>query len=310
VHKLEQIQKELAQLEHDLRAEVVVSQVLYHTGQALPHVVHTDDFFLRRFSRDITRIEMDDVTDIKELLRIHLSRTGLYDLLPEGLFFKPDATGRKPRTAAEMAEEYKQNQQQEQEVRKFFLPLENEFFHYRQKNFAAEAALLNGLHNEAVNRYFVALWQLPGDMQPMMALRLILLLPYVHAITGNTELMAASLDAILGERVNCQRQTQPEQYTGLPYNLLGDLELGNGLTCGDSYAEECFELVFTVYDLTHSQAQDYLPGGRLYSTLQAFYRFFVPAMAMVQTNIRVRASKESMHLGTGEEAVLGIATVL
>jgi hypothetical protein len=306
----EKIREEIANLGPDIRAEVVVAQVLQHTDSKLPVIVHTDDFFYRQFSRDITRVHIGDSPDLKEILHIHLSRTGLYDVLPEGLFFKPLSSARIPKDAGEMAEEYKLNKRQELEVRKFFAPLENEFFYHRYKNFAAETALLKGLNNDFINRYFARFWQLPGDMPPVMALRMVLLLPYVHEMAGDTELMADSLQAIIAEEVSCRLISESNQQTGLHYNVLSIFELGNGLTCGEEYEEEDFCFVFTIFNLVQSSAQDYLPGGRLYSTLQSFYRFFVPVAATVKTTIRVQEKKENMHIGTGEEAILGIGTVL
>jgi hypothetical protein len=306
----EKIQQEILNLGLDIRAEVVMAQVLHHTRGQLPVIVHTDDFFYRQFSHDITRVNIGDSPDLKEILHIHLSRTGLYDILPEGLFFKPLSSAKIPKDAGEMAEEYKVNKRQEQEVRKFFAPLENEFFYHRYKNFAAETTLLRGLSNDFINRYFARFWQLPEDMPPAMALRMILLLPYVHQVAGDTELMAASLQAILAETVSCRLISESGQQTGLHYNVLSTFELGNGLTCGNEYEEENFCFVFTIFDLVQSSAQDYLPAGRLYSTLQCFYRFFVPVAATVKTEIKIQALKENMHIGTGEEAILGIGTVL
>jgi hypothetical protein len=308
--RIEKIQQEIEQLGQDIRAEVVVAQVMQHTGGQLPVIVHTDDFFYRQFSRDITRVDIGDSPDLKAILHIHLSRTGLYDVLPEGLFFKPLSSAKIPKNAGEMAEEYKANKKQEQEVRKFFAPLENDFFYHRCKNFAAEASLLKGLNNDYLNRYFVKFWQLPDDMPPAMALRMILLLPYIHEMAGDAALMAASLQAIIAEKVSCKLVSQSNQHPGLHYNVLSTFELGTDLTCGEAYEEEDFCFAFTIFDLERSAAQDYLTGGRLYSTLHTFYRFFVPAGASKKTEVKVKAAKENMHIGMGEEAVLGIATVL
>jgi hypothetical protein len=306
----EKIMNEIMQLGQDIRAEVVLAQLLNHTSDKLPVIVHADDFFYRQFSKDITRVDISDSAELKEILNIHISRTGLYDILPEGLFFKPLSLVRVPKNAGEMAEEYKMNKKQEQEIRRFFSPLENDFFYHRYKNFAAEAALLKGLNNDFLNRYFMRFWQLPEDMPPGMALRMILLLPYIHQITGDTELMAASLQAILDEQVSCKIVSETSQQTGMHHNVLSKFEVGNGLTCGADYDEEEFCYVFTIFDLARSSAMDYLEEGRLYSTLHTFYRFFVPAAAGIKTVIKLKKAKENMHIGFGDEAILGIATVL
>jgi hypothetical protein len=294
----------------DIRAEVLAAQ-LVQCGIAPDKLVFfADRFFYRSFSRDLFDIEMAETAGLEESLHLHLSRAGLYDLLPEGIFFQAPETEKAPKNAAEMAAEYAANKKQELTIRKFFAPLENEFFRQRHKNFSAETDLLRGLGNESLNRYFKRFWELPADMETGMALRTLLLLPYVHQVSGDAPLMARCLQTILNEETDCRIETRCSQQSQLAYNQLGVFELGNRLTCGDEYEEEDFVFVFTIKNLQQSHAQDYLEGGRLYSTLQTFYRFFVPAAAEAETAIEVLATRASMHTGTEEGAILGIATIL
>jgi len=305
-----QIANELQQLGPDVRAEVILDQLLGRNLAWEEVVTHANKFFYRSFSKDIFNAETDDSDDFKEILHVNLSRSGLYDLLPEGLFFQPNATSRKPKTATEMAEEYKINKKQELEIRKFFNPLENEFFYHKVKNFTVEKTLLNGLNNEVVNSYFIKFWRLAKDITPVMALRITLLLPYVHQVTGDPELMADCLQNILSESVRCNLAHESSQEPALQYNVLGSNNLGNELVCGNSYLEDEIYFVFTIGDLERSVAQDYLPGGKLYKTLQTFYRFFVPVNAGIKTAIKLKKTKEGMQIGNIEAATLGIATVI
>jgi hypothetical protein len=305
-----QIANELQQSGTDVRAEVILNQLLERNIAWEDFVVHTNKFFYRNFSKDIFNAETDNSNDFKEILHINLSRSGLYDLLPEGLFFQPVSTSRKPKSASEMAEEYKINKKQELEIRKFFSPLENEFFYHRVKNFTAEKTLLNGLNDEELNRYFIKFWRLAKDITPVMALRITLLLPYIHQIAGDPELMASCLQNILGEKVTCSIKNENSQAPAMNFNVLGKNSLGNELVCGNSYLEDEIYFVFVIEDLKKSVAQDYLPGGKLYKTLQTFYRFFVPVNAEIKTEIKLNTIKQQMHIGNMEEATLGIATVI
>lgn len=308
--RLEQIKEELLQLRTDVRAEALVAQLLAAGVRWEQLVVYADSFFYRRFSKDLFAVETGDTPQVAEALFLHLSRMGLYDLLPEGIFFTVPETRRAPKNAAEMAQEYLVNKKQEQEIRKFFAPLEHEFFYHRYKNLAAETQLLKGLGNEQLNRYFKKFWQLPPDMDAGMALRTVLLLPYAHQVAGNPQLMASFLQTIIGETVTCRVAYESLQRTAIYHNVLGQYALGEYLTLGVDYEEEDVYFVFTLHHLRHSSAQDYLQGGKRYSVLHTFYRFFVPATAGVETEIRVAPEKENMHIGLGEEATLGIATVL
>jgi hypothetical protein len=310
LNKLEKIRTGITGLTPDIKAEVIVSQLLSRGISWYEVMVHADHFFSRRFDRDIARMEVQETPGAEDVLHFHLTRTGLYDLLPEGIFFTPVPSDKSPKNAGEMAEEYKANQKTEAAVRRFFSPFENEFFYHRVKNFEMEVALLNGLKDESLNRYFTRFWNLPQSMPPAMAIKLILLLPYVHQIAGDASLMAASLQTIIGNTVSCRQYTETVQDTGLAYNELGRYQLGNEFTCGKNYFEADFCFEFTIHLEVAAAPTVYLPGGRLYPVLETFRRFFVPVMADVHTILKLPQEKEQLQLGDGSGALLGIATVI
>lgn len=121
------IKQELQALNADIRAEVIVDQLLQAGINRADILVHANSFFYRRFSRDVFSTALEEDSLLKTILHINTSRAGLYDILPEGLFFQPVQTSKKTISAADMAEEYRFNKKQELAVRKFFSPLENEF---------------------------------------------------------------------------------------------------------------------------------------------------------------------------------------
>jgi hypothetical protein len=294
----------------DVRAEVIVDQLLQHNMQWNELFVHCNKFFYRNFSKDIFDADLDVDNNYRDVLHINLSRAGLYDILPEGLFFQPSTMDKKPSTAAEMAQEYKTNKKQELEIRKFFSPLENEFFYHRYKVFNEEKKVLSGLNNEALNAYFIKFWNLAKNVSPKMALKIVLLLPHVHQIAGNAALMANCLQNILEEPVTCAIENFDSQQPATNFNILGNFELGNELICGNHFFEDEVYFTFKIGPLKHSAIQSYLQQGKLYNTLQSFFRFFVPINAGTKIEIAVNDVNQNMRIGTAEEATLGIATVI
>lgn len=307
--KYEQIKKEISGLPFDIKAEVIIAQLLSAGLQWAQLAVHPDDFFSRRFDKDITHIE-EVAAHTHEILHVHISRSGLYDLLPEGIFFLSAADDKVPRNANEMAIEYRKNKERETETRKFFLPFENEFFYHRYKNFFAEVSLLHGLQDKKLNSYFIRFWNLPEDIQQEMAIRLIMLLPYVHQVAGDADLMASCLQTIIDKKVSCSVITEQVHDTGMDCNELGLLQLGNGLTCGNEYIEEEYNFLFTIYPDSEDKLTDYLAGGKLHIVLETFSRFFLPAQAGLKTEIRLPADKMRMHLGSETGSRLGIAALI
>lgn len=64
------------------------------------------------------------------------------------------------------------------------------------------------------------------------------------------------------------------------------------MVCGEQFMEDYPMLEFTIGPLQRSQVTDYLKGGRLFTLLQTFYRFFVPAGVGAMLNIEVSSEKK------------------
>jgi hypothetical protein len=306
----EHITQVIQDLDIDVKAEVIAYQLHSNGFMWNEMFYHTDHFFHRNYSKDIHLSKVEEGRNKKSLLHVHLSRSGMYDILPEGLFFQPANYKNKAITAFDMAVEYRENKKEEQEVRKFFSPLENEFFYHKYKNFISEKQTIEGLSKGTLNNYFKRFWNLPQDMKAACVLRMTLLMPYIHQIAGDTNLMAQSLKEIIQEEVTCHigKETIPAFYASP--NQLGMYTLGNELVCGDYFFEEEHVFVFTIHVDKHSSSQKYIQNGVMYSTLQIFYDYFVPVNAEIKTKIKVDATFEHMMIGDCEESVLGIATVI
>ena len=127
---IEKLQNEIANC-CDARLE---SQLV----QALESGLAVDDFFIacnslfyREYSKDVCAAEITEDARKKNILQFHLTRGGIYDQLPEGLFYQPGKVKTVTRNATDMAEEYKANKKKEYAIRRFFMPLENDFFWQR-----------------------------------------------------------------------------------------------------------------------------------------------------------------------------------
>ncbi|MGB1309498.1 MAG: hypothetical protein ACPG6B_11345, partial [Oceanihabitans sp.] len=116
--ELEHIFEELITVYQNLKAEVIIAELQKNSNLTNKDVVvHHKSAFKRSHRRDILDIGL--IEDNK--LHVNLSRNGLYDQLPEGLFHTKD-TKNTSITYTELRKTYKK---EEQDARHFFLPLEN-----------------------------------------------------------------------------------------------------------------------------------------------------------------------------------------
>ncbi len=124
---LEEVIEHIHRLHEDVRAEVVVGELLDNQIQQESVTVQMKNVFTRAFARDILGARLDDSQPYHPYIALQLSRDGLYDRLPEGLFH--DFSSQRRSSVSDMVANYKKQQQQQQYARKFFQPLEHEFFY-------------------------------------------------------------------------------------------------------------------------------------------------------------------------------------
>jgi hypothetical protein len=310
----ETIQKtacELQQRSTDIKAEVWLNQAIDNGLLPSDVVVLNNRFFEREFTQDISNTNIVEADWLNHYLEVQLSRPGLYDMLPEGLFFQPKAADmQRVLSVAEMAAQYRANKIKEREIRRFFQPLENEFFHQQVQLEREEMRLLDGLKEGKLNRFFLQFWDLPEALDTSLAISLLLLLPYAHQIAGNIGLMQQALSLMLQEPVFIKRgRPQPTAVNDL-VQPLGMQALGDTMVCGTEFMEDYPVLEYQVGPLKNSTVTSYLTGGENELLIQTFNRFFAPLDADITVEIEIEKSSATMEMSETVQPILGYTSVL
>jgi Type VI secretion, TssG len=311
VTKFKKIAAELNALSIDVRAEVLLAQAMESGLKQKDFFTQANAFFYRTHVHDLYKASMNDQNSYVVFLALQLSRPGLYDALPEGIFFQADEQTKKIKSAEEMAEEYRINKKKETEVRKFFAPFENEFFLQTIKNEIVETNLLQGLRSGWLKEYFIDFWKLPQNIPTSAALVLVMFLPYVHRIAGNLQATAGVLQKIINEPVKIDLMYERIIGAEHDYNELGKHDLGSELICGESFKEQYPVAIVNIGPLEKTKAYQYVEGGNYFPLLQTFYNYFIPANADVKTTILLKQVAEKFVLNQKDDApLLGISSVL
>ncbi|HWK03334.1 MAG TPA: type VI secretion system baseplate subunit TssG [Puia sp.] len=308
---IELLQQEMRKAGCDSRAESQLSMALQKGLSPDDFMVLCDSLFHREYSKDVARTELKEDVRKKHLLEIHLSRSGIYDQLPEGLFFQPEER-RGGFNATDMVADHKLNKKKEEEIRRFFLPFENDFFWQRLQIEREEARLLEGLQSDILNEYFSEFWNIPDAIPLRYVVQLILLLPHAYKIAGNLSLTAQSLEHLLEEQVMVQKIKPAAIQLGRAGSAggLGESQLGLDMVCGEQFVEDFPAIEIVIGPLIYSRVSDYLEGGDRNILVETFTRFFVPAGVDTQITIDVPAEKQNMTLAKGKEPILGYSSVL
>lgn len=305
---IEKFYKELVAYSTDIRGEALVNQA---TAIHPDHIVISNDGrFYREYRNDVYAVDLVEDSWLHQLLQLHLSRSGLYDLLPEGLFHQAVADRTSNNSAAEMAAHSRRDKKQEQSARKFFQPIENSFFWQRVQLEREEENLLEGMDSGLLNDYFFTFWGFPEGLNKTSAMLLVLLLPYAHAIAGDLRLMQDCLEILLQEKVTISQVAPGVNRAGSSPNRLGLGELGNDIVCGDSFYEDYPCLQYTIGPLKNTKAVEYTQGGENDILLQVFNSYFAPAEADILIQVEVDRSDALIELTESSGPILGYSCAL
>lgn len=174
----------------DIKAETIVSRL------DIPQfVVRNKGIFYRNYSDDLVSIKEENNFPL-----IELSRDGIFQLLPEGLFFKENRL--KINDKHVLDQENEKVREEKEKIELFFRPFETKYFQLslelesrlnevaEKKNHIASDYLFEGVRLDTQNPYI-------RSMLP--------LLPYVSELKGNLDLLRDLLQIIFSAKVEFRK---------------------------------------------------------------------------------------------------------
>jgi len=301
-------------LSFDIKAEIVIADLIENGLPQHGFVVMADGFFQRRYKKDLSHAEVIKLNNGQEILGIHLTREGIYDALPEAIFHAPPDEA--PKTGHDMARVSKKQKMEEKECRNFFLPFENEIFNQKIQLELSERKILRRFTENLFNDIFPEFWDIDRSLPKELVSKLMLFLHYAHKIVGDVELTAKTLETILDEPVTINLTSHPitrdlVMVSGYQKSsTLGSSMLGQDMVCGDKTDDTYLMMDFLIGPIKHTNIGDYLANGMIARFLDVFFSYFVPLELVAKTTILCDAATHGFALGDDTSGVLGYTSVL
>lgn len=299
--KAEEIQtvfEELASVYENLRAEVLVSEVQENTKEEIDFLINNKSTFSRSYRRDVIDVERFE----EDTLLLNLSRNGIYDSLPEGLFHSQREQNRQSSYTAKR----KKYKDEEKEARAFFSPIENEFFHQRLKIEKNERDLLESFYS-LKDDLLIDFWKIDKSIPKAYILKLVKLLPYSYKISGNLELTRLSLEKVLNEKVQFNKKMKNE----IEQEERGEKsQLGVGFVTqskNSSVFQPFLEVI--VGPIKEREIEKYIRKDGILKFINVFYDYFIPLELDVVTKFLVD-KKEGFVLNEAQSPTMGISTII
>ncbi len=318
----------------DVKLEVLLAELYFSGLNPLREVlVHPAGLFARDFRRDVGRVDVGHAnilqvdapppdprvldSDLQDFLNIEVHRDGLYDYLPEGLFHQ--ATGY-TRDQAEVFAEIDEQGRRRAAARRFFQPIEQEFYLQRllleleERKYDVTEDNLRQNPQADILRSF---WGIPADLLTVRQLNNLLhLLPIAQRIVTNTELARQCFELVLG--VSVQLRTIPPLMFAIelvpgdvpPSDELSRAELGN-FSLDGLYQDTMPAIEIRIGPLNSNQMNDFLANGRNRAILNLLTGYFLPAESQVVDHLIAGEDNQFLVLVDDDpSSVLGIASYI
>jgi hypothetical protein len=305
--ELDKIVKHIEDIPHDIRAEIIVNELIQSKMISENNImIANDSQFSRAYRHDVLGASIvDNNYDNHESLKLHLSRDSIYDTLPEGFMHSPSDNGSE-KSVTQMIKEHKHQKKKEAESRNFFNPFENEIFHYRTKIENIERDFLYQLNGSKPLEFFYDFWGLSKSFPPVLVSKFIQLLPYTYKIVGDIDLSCRCLSSIIEEPVSFTTSGSKEYSDDKEEITLGDNRLGIDFICGNSYTDYSYNVTVEIGPITKNPFEKYINNGEIKKFIDCFYEHFFPMEVELKTLLLMNHDIEEFNFN--KQPVLGYST--
>ena len=277
----EHIKQELIQLGFDLKAETFAAYLEDH----VPLSFSLSSFFTRRFSADI--VDITERESSSKTVEVSLSRRSFYNIFPER-FFHGTYSG--AAFVDTMVADYKNRKVEEQHSRKFFRPLEEEFFLHKVAVECEENAIFTSLGSQDLVNFLTNLWSIDPALPKTMATKILKTMPFMYKIAGNMPLLTSILETIIQEDISVQQEfanVEEEKEKTTTWQL--------GVNLATSASEKTFlpKYIITIEDIKHpDHIERYLPQGSITAVVHFFLEHTLPFECDFEVNFTLPKSKQ------------------
>ncbi len=309
MNTLSDIKSFVNSLRYDIKAEAIIADLIDNGVDPNDIIALFQGSFKRKFEKDICFADIVKLNNDREILGIALTRDSIYDALPEGMFHKQSM---KPVEGSKsMASDSKQQRFEEKGARDFFLPFENEIFYQQVNNELQERKILGMFNKNLFDDIMPEFWNLDNSLPKKYVSRLILLLPMVHKIVGDTVLTAKALEMILNEKIKARINTKSKLNNEVgSEKVLGEFYLGKNWIISQPSCRN-LQMEFSIGPLQHLKVNDFLDSSKMKRLLECFCSFFVPMEFDTITKIVVERDQEDFVLNDNvSETILGYNTAI
>lgn len=306
---LEKLRHTILEIGVDYRVEALVSALIkygLHPDQVIIQPLSTAK---RACRKEVSDFHTEQLSyDNKEYVFLHTHRDGLYDALPENVFHQP-TRGKTEKNKYEVIDEIKKHRQEEKNARAFFLPFEYEYNHVKSILYRLEEDFEKNIDNSKLIKIFSEGWPILKKLDTRHAYIFFRIIPLIHAIRNDFDLISKSISLILG--IDVRVSLYKHQITHNLYEpaAMGNAQLGINTTLAGKVDDGEEDVKVSIGPLTPQQVNDYAKGGKNEDLIEDLMDYFVSANYYIYKEFVIDRTITQFKLDN-QSVVLGANAVL
>lgn len=245
------------------------------------------------------------------LLNVESGRPGIYDTLPENLFYAADRSFQE-RDKNQILQRMKTNRKAEEDVRRFFRLFEVESDAFRCHIQGKELKFDKRHSYRDFTSVFEPYWEILSLMEPYEALRFLKVVPHIASMRGNCRRAAEAVSFIMNVQVDFEWTVVRKKAAEESAPLLSEMRLGENSVLAMGSAEEVEPVArVTIKNLELDACEDFFEGREREKILRYLAELFLEVNTPVQVVINpCRECREFCMGEPGKQAFLGVNTYL
>lgn len=306
---LERLRYNILDLDTDYRVEALVSALVKEGIHPDQIIVQSESMSKRAYRKEVSGFHIDSLSyDNKDYIFLHTHRDGLYDALPENIFHQP-TRGKTEKNKYEVIDEIKRHRREEKSARQFFLPFEYEYNHVKALLYSLEEDFEKNIDNSKLISVFSEGWPILKRLDTRHAYIFLRIIPLIHAIRNDFDLISKSISLILGIDVEVtlyKHYITRNLYDPIP---VGEAQLGINTTLGTVVNDGELDVLVKLGPLSPREFVDYSIGGKHNGIIEDLMDYFVSANYYVYKEFVVDKQTSGFKLDN-TSVLLGVNAVL
>lgn len=298
-------------LSTDFKVEAVAANILKYYDEDASIFLKRVGINDRPYLKDVKRIysapvELQEVATI-----IETYRESIYDYLPEALFHPP-SLGVPVQNVDSAVKQIRRQKKIEEDARKFFQPFELEFFYTEVSALLKEAEFDTNDPSNALVATLGQLWPLLEKVDFDTAKTLFAILPSVHEIRGNRELIERFISAFVNAEttISFVPNTIDESDDAEGLARLGQTKLGLTLIPNGKHQDGLRNWQINIGPLGYGEIVKFLDGHPFRKLLEEVYDYLMPLSVKITTRILTERQEEAFSLNDSSASRLGYSTFI